>query len=82
MKTRIPQEIKDQVISRIKEGKETVAEIARQHALNVNTVYGWITHGIGVNNPLIEINYLKRENTKLKEIIGNLILTTERGKKN
>lgn len=81
MKTRIPREIKEQVLARIKEGKETVAEIARQHGLNRNTVYGWVTDGIGVNNPLIEINHLKRENLKLKEIIGNLVLTTERGKK-
>ena len=71
MKTVIPREIKEQVLARIKEGKETVAEIARQHGINHNTVYGWLGSGIGTNNPLIEINHLKRENSKLKEIIGN-----------
>ncbi|OGM35025.1 hypothetical protein A3D00_04240 [Candidatus Woesebacteria bacterium RIFCSPHIGHO2_02_FULL_38_9] len=81
MKQTIPKEIKEQVLQRVKEGKETVLEIARQHGLKVNTVYGWLSKGIGINNPLVEINHLKRENQKLKEIIGNLVFSSERGKK-
>lgn len=79
----IPKEIKDQILERVKEGKETVVEIARQHAVKVNTVYGWIGDNVnGVNSEVLESNRLKRENQKLKEIIGSLILQAERGKKN
>lgn len=72
---------KNQIPERVKEGKETVVEIARQHAVKVNTVYGWIGDNIsGVNSSTLENNRLKRENRKLKEIIGSLILQSERGK--
>jgi len=81
MKQVIPKEIKEQVLQRVKEGKESVVEIAGQHGIKVNTVYNWLNRGIGINSPLVEINRLKRENQKVKEIIGNLVLGSERGKK-
>lgn len=81
MKT-VPREIKQQVLTRVREGKETVVEIARQHGLKVNTVYGWISRSIeGPGSPLLELAKLKKENRCLKQIIGQLVLQTERGKK-
>lgn len=78
----ITKDIKDQVLARVREGKETVVDIAKQHGLKVNTVYGWISKGIGgSNNPLLELAKVKRENTQLKQIIGNLVLAIEREKK-
>lgn len=83
MATPIAKEIKDQILARVKEGKETVIEIARQHGVKVNTVYGWIGDNLhGVNGGTLEVNRLQREIQKLKEIIGTLILREERGKKN
>jgi len=82
MATPIPKDVKDQILSRVREGKETVIEIARQHGVKVNTVYGWVSSNAGDNRGVLEINRVKRENQKLKEIIGQLVLQTERGKKN
>lgn len=83
MATPIAKEIRDQILARVKEGKETVIEIARQHGVKVNTVYGWIGDNLhGVNGQTLEVNRLQREIQKLKEIIGTLILREERGKKN
>ena len=81
MKT-VPREIKQQVLTRVREGKETVVEIARQHGLKVNTVYGWISRSVeGPGSLLLELAKLKKENRCLKQIIGQLVLQTERGKK-
>lgn len=78
----IGKEIKEQILSRVQEGKETVVEIARQHGVKVNTVYGWIQDNAGgITGQTVSMNRLRRENQKLKEIIGSLILQTERGKK-
>lgn len=78
----ISKDIKDQILARVKEGKETVVEIARQHGMSVDTVYGWVSRGLnGSKSETLENARLKRENQKLKEIIGNLVLNENRGKK-
>lgn len=79
---RIPQDIKDQILKRVQEGKQSVVEIARQHGVKQDTVYNWVSRGVdGIHSSVWEIGRLKRENEKLKQIIGNFVLHTERGKK-
>lgn len=83
MPTPISKDIKDQVLARVREGKDTVVEISRQHGLSVNTVYGWLSRSVaGPGSPLLQTARLKKENRYLKQIIGNLVLDMERGKKN
>ena len=78
----ISKDIKEQVLARVCEGKETVVEIAKQHGLKVNTVYNWISRNInGLGSPLLELAKVKKENARLKQIIGNLVLQQEKGKK-
>ncbi len=78
----ISKDIKEQVLARVREGKETVVEIAKQHGLKVNTVYNWISRNInGLGSPLLELAKVKKENARLKQIIGNLVLQQEKGKK-
>lgn len=79
----LPKDIKEQILARVREGKETVVAIAAQHGVKVTTVYGWISKGLGSGgSTILEVARLKRENISLKQIIGNLVLETERGKKN
>jgi len=83
MPTAISRDIKDQVLARVRAGKETVVEIASQHGLKVNTVYGWLTRlAAGPGSPLLATARLKRENAFLKQLLGQLMLDMERGKKN
>lgn len=82
MPTAISRDIKDQVLARVREGKDTVVEIARQHGLKINTVYGWLSRSVAGGSPLLQTARLKKENQYLKQIIGNLVLDMERGKKN
>lgn len=78
----ISKDIRDQILARVREGKETVVEIARQHGLAGNTVYGWISRSVnGPGSPLLQAARLKKENRYLKQIIGNLMLDMETGKK-
>ena len=78
----VSKDIKDQVLSRVREGKDTVVEIARQHGLKVNTVYGWLSRSVASRaSPLLETARLKKQNRSLKQIIGNLMLEMETGKK-
>jgi len=83
MPNAISKDIREQVMSRVREGKETVVEIARQHGLKVNTIYGWIGKSVnGAGSSLLEMSRLKKENIRLKQLLGQLFLDMERGKKN
>lgn len=78
-----PQDIRDQILERIKQGGSSVAEISRQHGVSPKTVYGWLHKGIdGIDRNVLEANRLRKENKELKELLGAFILQIERGKKN
>lgn len=78
----IAQEIKDEVISKIKSEGITAVEAGRRYGVNPKNIYRWLSQGIGgANSQVLENNRIKRENESLKQIIGELMLERERGKK-
>lgn len=79
----IAKEIKEEILNKIRNEGKSVSEVVGQYAVSSKTIYGWLHKGInGTDSNILEINHLKRENKELKEIIGQLILTSEKGKKN
>lgn len=82
MATVISKEVKEEVISKIKAEGITGAEAARRYGINVKNIYRWLAEGAGgTGSQIFAINRLKRENQYLKQIIGQLLLEKERGKK-
>jgi transposase len=80
--TTIAREIKEEVISKIKSEGITGAEASRRYGIHVKSIYRWLSEGIGgATSHILEINRIKRENQSLKQIIGQLLLDKERGKK-
>jgi transposase-like protein len=78
----IAREIKEEIISKIKTEGITGAEAGRRYGVNVKSIYRWLSQGIGgASSQLLEVNRIKRENKELKQIIGQLLLDKERGKK-
>ena len=83
MPNAISSDLKQQILERVQEGKTPVVEIAKQHGVNVNTVYNWISKSVhGSSTGILAISKLKRENAYLKQLLGQLMLDVERGKKN
>lgn len=83
MRNAIPKDLKEQILERVREGKTTVVEIAKQHGVNVNTIYNWVNKSMnGSGGNLLAVSKLKRENLYLKQLLGQLMLDIERGKKN
>ena len=83
MPNAISNDLKQQILDRIREGKTSVVEIAKQHGVNVNTVYNWVSKSVhGPGSSLLTVSKLKRENAYLKQLLGQLMLDVERGKKN
>lgn len=78
---RIPIEVKNEILQKIKEGL-SVSEAAKQYAVSTKTIYAWLQNETRPALSVLEYNRLKRENEELKRIIGIITLELERGKKN
>jgi transposase-like protein len=79
---RIPKEIKDEIVSKVKKG-EKVKDLAEQYGVSDKTVYSWLRVDSGENVvSLVKYNKLKKENQELKRLIGELSLNLSLGKKN
>ena len=82
MRKRIDPEIKDRIIAKIKNDGLTVKEASAEFGISTKAIYNWIgVHG-RAEPGVLELSRLKRENECLKQIIGQLLLDNERGKKN
>jgi len=82
MFNQISTEVRDQILTRVKEGKQRVSVIALEFGISPRTIYAWLSKGVdGINRHQLELNKLKRENLQLKQIIGELMFEKSRGKK-
>ena len=79
---RISKEIKEQILNRIKNEGISVADSARDHGISIHTIYGWLTKGVRAPVSMLEHSKLKRENTALKEMLGEVTLELKRALKN
>lgn len=71
---RVPKEIKQQILDRIKNNGLTVADASKEHAVSAQTIYTWLGNTVKSSVSMIEFSKLKRENDMLKQIIGDLTI--------
>jgi transposase-like protein len=82
-KHRIAPDVKDQIINRIKNDGTTVADVAKDHGVSEATIYGWIAKKVEGQPTMSELLKLKRENTQLLTLVGEMTLKlSETQKKN
>jgi transposase-like protein len=78
---RVPQEIKNEVLAKVRAGG-SVKDVADQYGISTKTIYSWLSAEItpdGISQ--LKYNKVMRENEELKRIIGVLTLDLSRGKK-
>jgi transposase-like protein len=71
---RISKEIKEQIINRIKHDGISVAQAAEDHGISTKSIYVWLGNQARGSVSLLAHNKLKKENSQLKEIIGELTI--------
>ncbi len=71
---RIPQEVKADIIRRIKEEGVTVAQAAKDHGIHETTVYGWIGAGAQGAPSWSEFIKLQKQNRELLALVGEITL--------
>ena len=71
---RISNEIKQQILGRIKNDGISVAQAATDHGVSTKTIYHWLgTKAKGVVS-ILQYNKLKKENEELKRLIGEITI--------
>jgi transposase-like protein len=78
----IPKELREQILARIKNDGIPAAQAAREHGVNVKTVYGWIERTTTKEPGILELSRVRRENQGLYELLGRLTSEVEKLKKN
>lgn len=71
---RISNEIKAEIISKIKHNGLSVNDASEQYGVSTKTIYGWLGTKAKGSVSILEHNKLKRENEQLKQIIGDLTI--------
>jgi transposase-like protein len=71
---KISQEIKEQIINRIKHDGVSVLQAATDAGVSTVSIYSWLGTTARGTVSLLEHNKLKKENQQLKEIIGELTI--------
>jgi transposase-like protein len=78
---RIAPEVKEQVISRIKNDGVTVSQAAKDHGVSEATIYTWIGAKTEGGPSVIEFARLKKENDELLKMVGLLTLKLSEAQK-
>ncbi len=74
-------EQKREIVARIKEKGERVADLAKEYGVHPRTIYGFLSRSGQNSGALLELSKLKREKDALLKIVGQLIVDQKLGKK-
>ena len=77
----LSEEQKQEVIKRIKEKGERVADLAKEYGVVPKVIYNLLRRTAQGSGALLELAKLKRENEELKRLVGELTLGMSLGKK-
>ncbi len=75
-----PKEIKDQIISRIKNDGVTVSQAAKDAGISDKTVYNWLKGGVVKEPTVLENIRLKKELDNVYLLLGKLTAQIEKKK--
>lgn len=80
-KHRIAPDMKEQIINRIKNDGITVVQASKDHGIPEATIYSWIAKKTDGQASLSEIIKLKKENTQLLQLVGEITLKLSESQK-
>jgi transposase-like protein len=78
---KISQEIKEQILKRIKEEGLPVSQIAEEHGVSPNTIYGWLSRNIKAQPGWRELSKLQKDNKELLALVGELTIKLSQAQK-
>ena len=78
----VEQQIKDEIIFKIRDGGLKVSEVADQYGISSKTIYAWLRAGVvdGNRNLILEKTASKKELEQAYRVLGRLTAETQRPK--
>ncbi len=77
---RVPKDIKEYILKRVKEGSKTLKEVADEHGVSKQTLKQWIKSETG-NVSDSNLLKLQKENQILKQLVAELLLKIRESEK-
>jgi len=77
---KISQEVKEQILKRVKEDGVTVIQAAQEHGVHESTIYGWLGKG-AESGSTAELLRLRRDKKSLLELVGEMTLKLSESQK-
>lgn len=79
----IPQETRDEIITKIRDEGMTVAEAARQYNISPKAIYSWMRDSVSTSSTslILENNRLKKEIEQLYNLLGRATVELKKSKK-
>lgn len=71
---RVAPEVKVQIVSRIKDEGVSVAQAAKDHGVSEASIYTWLGKKAEGAPSVLEVARLKKENTQLLQLVGEMTL--------
>lgn len=81
-KHRVSQDVKEQVLKRIKNDGVSVAQASEEHGISTKTIYAWLAKGVTAQPSWSEIAKLRKENKALIGLVGELTIKLSHAQKN
>jgi len=78
----IPKELKEQILSRIKNDGISVIQAAKDHGVSTKTIYNWLNKNLDRSPSYRDYALLRKQNQDLMILIGQLTLENKKLKKN
>lgn len=79
---KIPKELKDQILSRIKNDGVSVTQASKDHGVSSKTIYTWLNHNLDKALSYSDFARLRKQNQDMLVLIGQLTLESKKLKKN
>jgi transposase-like protein len=73
-KNRVARDVKEQIISRIKNDGVTIKQASTEHGIPESTIATWIARKVDSQPSLGDLMKLKKENDQLKLLLGEITL--------
>lgn len=78
---RIPKDVKEYILKKIKEEGRTVPEVAKEHGVGKTAIYKWLKDETSSGTPDPQIFKLQKENQLLKQLVAELSLKIRESEK-
>ena len=80
-KHRIANEVRADIIRRVKEEGVSVAQAAKDHGIHETTIYNWLSAGASSAPSWSEFSRIQKQNRELFEVVGELTVKLSQAQK-